>query len=203
MKYKIIVWAVVLVLVFIGIKGLFPDKDSGEYGFVQHPTLHTDTPTILPDTLPAWSDYTGTLISEGNYYTAEADSAHIIVIYNPETEEVEVSGTINDNPITGAEVEIVIPDIIYREEIGDIALVVASPFKDTLDVSVGASYSPLHFSRGRIRFGLVGLLNTANLEDSSIGVTLGYRKGNIGVNIIEDTNTNLNLTTRLGVSFYI
>ena len=201
---NIVIFVVIALAGFMLINHLFCNNDK-PYEFTTLPTLFTDEPIIVPDTLPPWSDYDNELVSEIVATTEEGDVAHIVITYDPTTETVIVSGTINDNPITEANVEIVIPVYpkVYREELGDWAVTIQHSFKGAETTLLGINYDLVHLCRGRLRFGVNAMLDPIGFDNGAIGIRTAGRLGNLSIGVTNGVDQNLKYSVGVNLGFYI
>ncbi len=163
---------------------------------------YTTSPVIVGDSASIdWGSYTPVI--DTNVHSEVGDTAMLIVAVDPNTQEVVISGTINDSPIIHAEVEVIIPSLIQKEELGDVSVTLSYPLNGSQTPVVGLNYTLYSFSRGRIRLGFTGAIGIIDIEESSISASLSYRKGNLGLSLYEGVNTNLELRTQIGINFYI
>lgn len=207
-KLLTVVLIVMLVLVGYAVLTKVLCKSKVEsYNYTNTSTIFEDNPIIIPDTLPYWSTPDSIIpVSEVVASTNEGDEAHIVITFDPENEVTVVSGTINDNPITEANVQIIDPitPTVYQEEFGNISVLLHQSITSPQTALVGLSYEPLILSHGRVRFGVQGAVNASEWNNGMIGGRVAYRKGNIGVGIGIGTEIpSFELNVGVGVGFYL
>ena len=193
----------IMMVILLSLVGLHCRKgpETGHEGSWAY--THTTTPLITETTEDAV--FHGKVrVIEAEVESETGDTAIIIVSVDPETREVAVTGEINGSPIVAADIRVIVPETpMAQEEYGNVAAILALPLGEAETPLVGLHYSPLHLMRGRLRFGLVGMVGVRDLEESTIGVTVGGRYRNLGLNVVTGVNTKLESSTSVGLSFYI
>lgn len=203
LKIWALIFVVGIVLTCFGVLCANQKKEAEINWNGNYTLFHQDSVEIIPDTLPLWAEYENLVkVSEIVATSERGDEAHIVISFG-EDEEIIVSGTINDSPIVSADVEISMPNKIYREELGHTAVIIQTSITDAREPLIGVSYEPLHFYRGRLRLGLQGAIEPVKWNRGVLGVRTAYRRGNLSLGITNGINQNLEYEVGVNFGFYL